>query len=134
MCFHRGHGKDQPHIHVMLTMREVNEAGFGNKVREWNSRALLQKQREEWANYANKHLAQAGLDIKIDHRSNKERGIDLEPQNKVGPNDGRARYSEKVLEHDDIARHSEKVLEHDDIARRNGEKIYSGPSIGLSAT
>lgn len=120
VCFHRGHGKDQPHIHAMLTMREVNKEGFGNKTREWNGRALLQKQREEWANYANKHLAKAGLDIKIDHRSNKDRGIDLEPQNKIGPSDGRERYSEKVLEHEDIA-------------RRNGEKIYNDPSVAIKA-
>jgi hypothetical protein len=26
----------KPHAHVMLTMREVDENGFGAKVREWN--------------------------------------------------------------------------------------------------
>ena len=31
VCFHRGHGKDQPHVHVMLTMREVSENGFGKE-------------------------------------------------------------------------------------------------------
>ena len=120
VCFHKGHGKDQPHVHVMLTTREVTKDGFGQKVREWNNKALLYEQREEWANYTNKHLALAGLDIKIDHRSNKELGIELEPQNKIGPNDGRERYSEKVAEHDEIA-------------RRNGEKIYDNPNIAIDA-
>ena len=34
VCFHKGHGKDQPHVHVMLTTREVTKDGFGQKVRE----------------------------------------------------------------------------------------------------
>lgn len=120
LCIHKGHGRDQPHAHIMLTTREVSEKGFGKKVVEWDKQPILYNWREEWANCVNKHLAKAGLDIKIDHRSNKERGIDLEPQNKIGPNDGRVRYSEKVLEHDDIA-------------RRNGEKIYNDPSVAIKA-
>ena len=120
LCIHAGHGKDQPHAHVMLTTREVSSNGFGQKAREWNDKSLYGSWREKWANYTNKHLAKAGLDIQIDHRSNKERGIDLEPQNKIGPNDGRERYSEKVKEHEDIA-------------RRNGEKIFSDPRIAIDA-
>ena len=120
LCIHKGHGRDQPHAHIMLTTREVSEKGFGKKVVEWDKQPILYNWREEWANCVNKHLAKAGLDIKIDHRSNKERGIDLEPQNKIGPNDGRVRYSEKVLEHEDIA-------------RRNGEKIYNDPNIAIKA-
>ena len=120
VCIHKGHGKDQPHAHIMLTTREVSEEGFGKKVVEWDKQPVLYKWREEWVNCTNKHLAKAGLDIKIDHRSNKERGIDLEPQNKIGPSDSRERYSEKVLEHEDIA-------------RRNGEKIYNDPSIAIKA-
>ena len=120
LCIHKGHGRDQPHAHIMLTTREVSEKGFGKKVVEWDKQPILYNWREEWANYTNKHLAKAGLDIKIDHRSNNERGIDLEPQNKIGPNDGRARYSDKVLEHEDIA-------------RRNGDKIYNDPSIAIKA-
>ncbi|KAF8818038.1 Ti-type conjugative transfer relaxase TraA [Rickettsia endosymbiont of Cardiosporidium cionae] len=120
ICIHKGHGKDQPHAHIMLTTREVSEEGFGKKVVEWDKQPVLYKWREEWANYTNKHLAKAGLDIRIDHRSNKERGIDLEPQNKIGPNGGRERYSEKVKEHEDIA-------------RRNGEKIHNDPGIAIDA-
>ena len=29
-------GEEQPHAHVMLTMREVGPDGFGKKVRAWN--------------------------------------------------------------------------------------------------
>lgn len=120
VCLHRGHGRDQPHAHIMLTTREVTKEGFGQKVREWNNKPLLYEQREKWADYTNKHLAKAGLDLKIDHRSYKEQGIDLEPQNKIGPNNGRERFNEKVLEHEGIA-------------RRNGDKIYEDPSVAINA-
>lgn len=120
LCIHRGHGRDQPHAHIMLTTREVSEEGFGQKVVEWDKQPVLYKWREEWANYTNKHLAKAGLDLKIDHRSYKEQGIELEPQNKIGPNNGRQRFSEKVLEHHEIA-------------RGNGEKIYNDPNIAIKA-
>ena len=120
VCFHKGHGMDQPHAHIMLVTRKLENGELGKKIERLYERSFLYEQREEWANCVNKHLAKAGLDIRIDHRSNKERGIDLEPQNKIGPNDGRVRYSDKVLEHEDIA-------------RRNGEKIYNDPNIAIKA-
>ncbi len=43
---HWDHGADglaKPHAHVMLTMREVGEDGFGAKVRDWNSTELLKR-------------------------------------------------------------------------------------------
>src|SRR3546814_5294159 len=44
-------GQPKPHAHVMLSMREVGPEGFGQKVREWNSTALLQEWREAWADH-----------------------------------------------------------------------------------
>src|SRR5256885_349647 len=46
--FHTGHKgqEEQPHIHVMLTLREVTKDGFGQKVRAWNDKALLKDWRE----------------------------------------------------------------------------------------
>ena len=38
----------------MLTLREVNSAGFGNKVREWNNPALVEIWRKKWAFEVNK--------------------------------------------------------------------------------
>lgn len=78
-------GEDQPHAHVMLTMRAVGPGGFGAKARDWNSRALLGLWRERWADLANERLAELGEDVRIDHRSYREQGIALEPQNKIGP-------------------------------------------------
>lgn len=119
--FHRGHieKEEQPHIHVMLTTREVNENGFGQKDRSWNDRALLRNWREAWAIHCNAELAKNGFDIRIDHRTLADQGIDLEPQSKIG-----AKSAEF-----DMARYAE----HQEIAQRNGERILNDPSIALKA-
>ena len=62
-------GQPQPHAHVMLTMRSIDETGFGLKVRDWNSDELLVHWREQWAHQANTQLAEAGEEVRIDHRT-----------------------------------------------------------------
>jgi hypothetical protein len=73
-----------PHAHIMLTMRSVDEDGFGKKRRDWNKRAEIERHRRAWAESVNKALEQAGYDERIDHRSLKEQGIDREPQIHLG--------------------------------------------------
>src|SRR5581483_9212345 len=41
-------GLAKPHAHVMLSMREVDESGFGKKVRDWNKIERLQQWREQF--------------------------------------------------------------------------------------
>src|SRR5580700_353356 len=89
-------GQPKPHAHVMLTMREVDENGFGAKVREWNRTKLLEHWREAWADHVNERLIELGLEARIDHRSLEEQGIALEPQNKIGP--AASRMAEEGLE------------------------------------
>jgi len=117
-------GEAKPHAHVMLTMRDVSEDGFGAKVRDWNSTQLLQHWREAWAAYANERMTELGIEARIDHRSYEAQGIDLEPQHKIGPAGARR------LERGEAA---ERAAEHVEIARRNGEKIIASPEIGLDA-
>lgn len=62
-------GQPQPHAHVMLAMRSIDETGFGLKVRDWNSDELLVHWREQWAHQANAQLAEAGEEVRIDHRT-----------------------------------------------------------------
>lgn len=122
VCFHNDLMKDgtrQPHAHVMLTLREVNEEGFGKKIRDWNNKELLLQWRESWANSANHHLALNGFDVQIDHRSNEARGIELEPQYKIGP----------IAAKDRMARYED----HQRIARENGELIFEYPELALEA-
>jgi Ti-type conjugative transfer relaxase TraA len=125
-------GGEQPHAHVMLTMREVvpgragheEERAFGKKVVAWNDRALLGEWRERWAELANARLLELGHDIRIDHRSYAEQGIDLEPQHKIGP---------AGVRREDREQDAERAAEHRDIARRNGDKLHDEPEIALRA-
>jgi ATP-dependent exoDNAse (exonuclease V) alpha subunit len=78
-------GMAKPHAHVMVTMREVDEDGFGKKVREWNATSQVEQWRKRWADHVNERLASLDIDARIDHRSYKDQGIGLEPQNKIGP-------------------------------------------------
>jgi hypothetical protein len=81
---------NNPHAHIMLTMRDLIVADgrveFGNKNREWNSKDLLIEQRQSWETLANKYLAAAGYDVRIDCRSLAEQEIDRIPQIHLGKN------------------------------------------------
>lgn len=73
-----------PHVHIMTTMRDVDENGFGNKNREWNDKTYLEECRKVWAELVNKHLEKAGIDTRIDHRSYAAQGLDIEPTKHEG--------------------------------------------------
>jgi Ti-type conjugative transfer relaxase TraA len=100
------------------------QATFGLKERAWNDRALLALWRERWADIANERLAELGHDTRIDHRSNHARGIELEPQNKIGPAGAR-----RAVRGED----AERADEHRAIARRNGERLLAEPQLALQA-
>ncbi len=117
-------GEPKPHAHVMLTLRDVDENGFGKKNRDWNRTDLLEKWRERWAEHVNTRLAELDIDARIDHRSLEAQGIDLEPQHKIGP--AASRMAAKGLD-------LERIDEHREIARSNGEKIIADPRIALDA-
>lgn len=58
-----------PHAHVMLTLKPITAEGFGKKDRSWNDKKNVIKWRESWAKFTNRYLAAAGSDARIDHRS-----------------------------------------------------------------
>ena len=68
VAFHHLTGNN-PHAHILLTLREWRAEGFGLKRREWNDRALCEQWRERWASHANDALARAGHAARIDHRT-----------------------------------------------------------------
>ena len=117
-----GDGEAQPHAHVMLSMRAVEDDGFGRKERGWNDRGLLCGWRERWAELANARLCELDHDVRIDHRSYAAQGIALEPQNKVGP--AGARREQRGED-------AERATEHRAIARRNGEALLAEPEAAL---
>ena len=98
-------GREQPHAHVLLTMRPLAASGFGPKSRHdwvpdpdgrkhaddrpvmvesnadsWNSVRYFEQCREDWENVANAALAGAGSEARIDRRSLLERGLSRLPE------------------------------------------------------
>jgi Ti-type conjugative transfer relaxase TraA len=118
-------GAPKPHAHVMLTMRAVDENGFGKKVRDWNRTERVERWRERWAELANERLAELDIDARIDHRSLEAQGIALEPQSQTGA--PAQRIEGQGIE---IADRAEM---HREIARGNGARIIANPALALDA-
>lgn len=74
------------HAHILLTMRNLTDEGFGPKNRDWNTNEQTMTWREEWANHQNRAYERLGLDVRVDHRSYEKQGIDREPTQHMGPN------------------------------------------------
>ncbi|MDN5502878.1 MAG: MobA/MobL family protein [Comamonas sp.] len=75
-----------PHVHIMLTMRELTPEGtFGKKNRAWNDRTHLQGWRDAWEKHVNDALAAAGCDARISAKAYKDTNPDLKPTVHLGP-------------------------------------------------
>lgn len=88
-----------PHAHVMVTMREVDQGGFTVKNRDWNQVTQLEAWREAWASHCNQALENAGSAERVDHRSFETRGLDQQPgvhQGVAGAADHRLRDMSRV--------------------------------------
>jgi Ti-type conjugative transfer relaxase TraA len=113
---------DNPHAHVMLTMREVTPDGFGPKVREWNQIGLLREWRQHWADRANQRLHELGFDIHIDHRSYRDQGVEFEPTSHLG------RAVDEMRQRGEYA---ERAHELEEVRERNARKIEQRPELVL---
>lgn len=79
------------HAHILTTTREIADEGFGRKaVLEWSNKRLaehdlpyasvqIREVRMLWEERVNAHLAEAGLEQRVDHRSYRDQGLGLEP-------------------------------------------------------
>ena len=113
------HSSDgNPHLHVMLSLRDLGAEGWGSKNRSWNARSLLRGWRMEWANEANLALERAGFTARIDHRTLKEQGIELEPDT----------HNPYVAEHaeaaGEVAREKERIAQ---VRRDNADYLRGNP-------
>jgi len=85
VSLHHSRTGKNPHVHILCTMRKLDGETFSRKkATEWNDVGLLVKQRESWAEAVNAALEKAGRNERVDHRSLKDRGIDREPEPKIG--------------------------------------------------
>jgi Ti-type conjugative transfer relaxase TraA len=118
-------GMPKPHAHVMLTMRAVDENGFGRKVRDWNRTEMVERWRERWAEIVNERLAELDIDARIDHRSLEAQGLAIEPQSQIGAPAQRIEGEGVEV--------ADRAEIHREIARNNGERIIADPSVALDA-
>ena len=84
------------HVHILMTTREVNETGLGEKSliekeNKWllnnnypTAKMQIKEIRQQWAHMSNLALERKGLDVRIDHRSFEDRGIELAPTQHIG--------------------------------------------------
>jgi Ti-type conjugative transfer relaxase TraA len=99
IALHAPHGDAEirnHHAHLLLTTRQVGPEGLLEKSPlEWDNKRLLAQGlpsshaqlrtiRQDWAEVANVALAHAGLDLRIDHRSHQDRGLELAPTQHQG--------------------------------------------------
>ena len=120
IALHSGHARTEggslvqnnPHAHIMLSMRPIEGEGFGAKSKkeyildeegnrtktksgewrsrkvastDWDSRESLISWRESLADRINAEMERLGLSERVDHRSYKEQGLDREPTVHLGP-------------------------------------------------
>ena len=114
------------HAHIMLTTRKVEPNGLGDKteleIPNYRLQAMglptthdqLRDMRLDWEERANRHLALAGHDIRIDHRSHRERGLEIEPTQHVGVHatqmDRRGKPVDRTRLDEQSARYNAKLI------------------------
>jgi Ti-type conjugative transfer relaxase TraA len=114
------------HAHVMFTTREVQADGLGDKTElelpNYRLQAMglptthdqLRELRLDWEQRANRHLAMAGHDIRIDHRSHRDCGLEIEPTQHVGVHasqmDRRGKPVDRHRQDEDAARYNAKLI------------------------
>lgn len=118
------------HAHVLMTTREVRRVGLGEKTRleHKNARLLangmattdmqLQDIRQSWEGIAIRQLQREGLDIRIDHRSHAQRGLELSPTGHMGVHASQMERRGMAVERGRL---------DDKAARRNAELIRQKP-------
>ncbi len=118
------------HAHVLMTTREVGKAGLGDKtvLEHKNARLLangmattdmqLRDIRQSWEGIANRQLQREGLDVRIDHRSHIERGLELSPTEHMGVHASQMQQQGMTVERGRL---------DDEAARQNAELIRQKP-------
>lgn len=86
-CFHESPASDggkNPHVHIMLTMRDIEGDAFGKKNRDWNQKERLEGWRDAWETLTNEALAAADSDAQVSLKSFEKEGIDRVPEVHLG--------------------------------------------------
>jgi Ti-type conjugative transfer relaxase TraA len=127
---HRDSSVLNHHAHIMMTTRKLGPDGLGEKSElELENKRLqalglptsheqLRDIRIGWEERTNERLARAGLELRIDHRSHAERGLEIEPTQHMGVHATQMERRGK-----DVSR----VRIDEEAAKRNAELIREKP-------
>ena len=104
VAMHTAHDERNIHSHILLSHRELGPDGFGDyanrhtitrkhrgQVKEMvtfgiaSTKSDVKFLRKEWADHVNSAYQRGGLDIRVDHRSFKDRGLQYVPTIHLGP-------------------------------------------------
>ncbi|MGP4668117.1 Ti-type conjugative transfer relaxase TraA [Agrobacterium pusense] len=118
------------HAHVLMTTRQLGRTRLGEKtyLEHKNARLLangmattdmqLRDVRQAWEGIANRQLQREGLDVRIDHRSHVERGLELSPTEHMGVHASQMQQQGLTVERGRL---------DDEAARQNAELIRQKP-------
>lgn len=109
--------KNNPHAHIMLTMREVNSAGFGNKIRSWNSPELCEIWRKKWSYEVNKTFRDLNIKKAITNLSTLRQKEELIKMAKTQIEKGEIEKAEKTI-------FGVEILENKKVKKRIPRQIY----------
>lgn len=127
-------GETNPHCHILMLTRSLEEKGLGLKERSWNSKVHHEQWRSQWAAYGNYHLLKNGFVANWDHRSYKDRGINFEPQPKLG---SKIIQMESQAGQDPKSIHSKPVTErgrqYQEVKLRNLYTLINRPEEALNS-
>src|ERR1022692_2882420 len=100
------------HAHILFTTRDMLPDGLGKKTRVLDDRKTgpqeVLKLRELAADIINESLAAVNADIRVDHRSFKDRGIEQEPTTHLGPSATEMERRGEPSERGEINRQAER--------------------------
>ncbi len=123
------------HAHVLMTTRQLGRTGLREKtyLEHKNARLLangmattdmqLRDIRQAWEGIANRQLQREGLDVRIDHRSHMERGLELSPTEHMGVHASQMQQQGMAVERGRL---------DDEAARQNAALIRQKPEQVLS--
>ena len=109
-----------PHFHAMITRRAIEGNSFSTtKDRDILAKDEIKETRRMYAEVTNSFLEREGLEVRVDHRSFKEMGLDIEPTLHKG---WQAHELEKSGDYSRI------ICENEEIRQKNIDIIFNDPS------
>ena len=107
--------KGNPHVHILLSMRTLEQDGWGQKERAWNSKEFTLKAREHLAEVINQHLRHWGFEESVSHLSYVDQGIDQEPTVHIGHHKNRSSEQARLRNKEVRLRNLHKIMDNPEI-------------------